>query len=53
MYQCDFQIVDQVHLSPDLAPSDYYLSSNMKQYLAENQCRNGDDVISAIDDVLG
>ena len=49
---CDrgFELVDHPPYSPDLAPSDYVLSPNMKKHSAGKQYRTDDEVVSAVED---
>ena len=49
MHDCDFELVNHPPYSPDLAPSDYLLFTNMKKKnLAEKQYRTDDEVISTV-----
>ena len=49
VHDCVFEVVDHPPYSPDLAPSDYFLFPNIKNYFAAEQYRT-DDVISAVED---
>uniref|UniRef100_A0A3Q0S4Q4 Tc1-like transposase DDE domain-containing protein n=1 Tax=Amphilophus citrinellus TaxID=61819 RepID=A0A3Q0S4Q4_AMPCI len=47
---CGFELADNPPYSPDLAPTDYFLFTNLKKHLAGKQYRTNDDVISAVED---
>ena len=42
---CGFELVDHHPYSPDLAPSDYFLFSNMNKHLAWKQYDRTDDEV--------
>ena len=50
VHDCRFQLIDHSPYSPDLAPSDYFLFSNMKKHLAGKWYQTDYDVISAAED---
>uniref|UniRef100_A0A3Q0SYF5 Tc1-like transposase DDE domain-containing protein n=1 Tax=Amphilophus citrinellus TaxID=61819 RepID=A0A3Q0SYF5_AMPCI len=49
VHDCGFELVDHPPYSPDLAPCDYFLFTNMKKGLAGKQYRTDDEVISAVE----
>ena len=49
---CGFQLVEDPPYSPDLVPSDYYLSPKMKKELGGHHFATYDDVMNAVDHFL-
>ena len=50
VHDCGFELIDHPSYSPDLAPSDYFLFSNLKKHLAGIRYKSDDDIISAVED---
>ena len=49
-----FEIVQHPPYSPDLAPSDYFLFGNLKNYLSGKRfCNNNNEVMSAVNEYFG
>ena len=46
--KCGFQLVEDPHYSPDLAPSDYYLFQKMKNELGCHHFDRDDDMHSVV-----
>lgn len=44
--------LNQLAYSPDIAPADYYLFSNLKKFLRDKNFNSDDEVITAIEDYL-
>ena len=47
-----FQLVEDPHYSPDLAPSDYYLFPKKKKELGGHHFTRDDDVMNAVNHFL-
>ena len=51
--ECGYEILLHLPYSPDMAPSDFYLFSNLKPYLRGTQYRSNGGVIEAVNEYLG
>lgn len=52
-HNCGFQLLDHPAYSPDLAPSDFYLFPTIKRELRGKIFDSDDEVIDAVEDILG
>ena len=50
MHNCGFTLPDHPPYSPDLAPSDNYLSPNMKKHLARRHYRSDEEMIAVVEE---
>ena len=51
--ECGYELLPHPLYSPDLAPSDFHLFPNLKNYLSGEKYETNDDVISAVDAYFG
>ena len=51
--ECGFEIFPQPPYSPDMAPSDFYLFTNLKSHLQSTQYGGNEVVIEAVNEFLG
>jgi histone-lysine N-methyltransferase SETMAR len=48
-----FEVVDHPPYSPDLAPSDYYLFSDLKRHLVKNPCESNEELKANVSGYFG